>query len=217
MVVIDVLRAFTTAAFLFNAGAAEIILVSTVEEALAIKQTQPHTLLVGEVGGLPIPGFDFGNSPSAFLGMDLNGKRVVLRTSAGTQGVVRSVNAAEILLTSLVVVSATLRYIQNSPWPLVTLVQTESPRDAQEAALKTGDEDAACADWLADGLSGRDRVSAAILRRVRDSKSGQKFTGQHPAFPAADLALAQQIDRFNFIMPVEQQNGLFIARRRSPD
>ena len=36
VVVIDVVRAFTTAAFIFDAGAAEIILVSTVEEALAL-------------------------------------------------------------------------------------------------------------------------------------------------------------------------------------
>lgn len=212
VVVIDVLRAFTTAAFLFAAGVEEITLVSTVEEALALKRAQPDLLLVGEVGGLPIDGFDFGNSPSAFVGMDLRGRRFVQRTSAGTQGVVRSVNAGEILLASLVVAGATLRYIQNSPWQSVTLLQTESPVDVSEAEMATGDEDAACGDLLADGLAGRVSDVAAIQRRVRASKSGQKFSGAHAAFPAADLQFALEVDRFDFVMRVECNDGLFVAR-----
>ena len=212
VVVIDVLRAFTTAAFLFAAGVEEITLVSTVEEALALKRAHPDMLLVGEVGGLPIPGFDYGNSPSAFVGVDLRGRCFVQRTSAGTQGVVRSVNAGEILLASLVVAGATLRHIQNSSWQSVTLVQTESPRDASEAEMSTGDEDAACADLLADGLAGRASDTAAIQRRARGSKSGQKFSGAHAAFPTTDLQYALEIDRFDFAMRVERRDGLFVAR-----
>ena len=212
VVVIDVMRAFTTAAFLFDAGVEEIYLVATVEEALALKRAQPDLLLAGEVGGLPIDGFDYGNSPSAFVGMDLRGRRFVQRTSAGTQGVVRSVNAGEILLASLVVAGATLRYIQNSPWQSVTLLQTESPVDASEAEMNTGDEDAACGDLLEDGLAGRASDTGEILRRVRGSKSGQKFSGAHAVFPASDLALAQQINRFDFVMRVERRGNLHVAR-----
>ena len=39
--VIDVLRAFTTAAFAFAAGVREIVLVGAVEEALALRERLP--------------------------------------------------------------------------------------------------------------------------------------------------------------------------------
>lgn len=211
VVVIDVMRAFTTAAFLFNAGVKQSILVSTVEEALALKQAHPEYILTGEVGGYPIPGFDYSNSPSAFDGQDLTGRTAVQRTSAGTQGVVRSVNASEILIASLVVAGATARYIQSSAWQSVTLVQTETPLDDSPEEQNRGQEDAACAELIADRLTGRQTDIPALLARVRASKSGLKFNGANPAFPAADLALATQIDRFDFVMRVERQNGLCIA------
>ena len=63
MVVIDVLRAFTTAAYAFAAGARRIWLVETVEEALAVKAARPGTLAMGENRGRWVEGFDFSNSP----------------------------------------------------------------------------------------------------------------------------------------------------------
>ncbi|MCI0521281.1 MAG: 2-phosphosulfolactate phosphatase, partial [Chloroflexi bacterium] len=67
-VVIDVLRAFTTAAFAFAAGAEEILLTDTVENALDLRRRFPGALVMGEVGGLPPQGFDFGNSPATLSG-----------------------------------------------------------------------------------------------------------------------------------------------------
>jgi 2-phosphosulfolactate phosphatase len=64
VVVIDVLRAFTTSAFLFQAGAEEIILVSGVDEAFQLRKEIPDSIIVGEVDGIRVPGFDLGNSPS---------------------------------------------------------------------------------------------------------------------------------------------------------
>ena len=81
VVVVDVLRAFTTAAYAFAAGIEEIELVATVEEALA----RPGFRL-GEVGGRLIPGFDHNNSPSQLLGKKLSG-RAVLRTVEPTDPV----------------------------------------------------------------------------------------------------------------------------------
>ncbi|MEJ2353582.1 MAG: 2-phosphosulfolactate phosphatase [Anaerolineales bacterium] len=93
VVVIDVLRAFTTAAYAFWAGAADITLVATVAEALALRKAKPEMLIMGEVDGLPVEGFDFSNSPTEIAGQDLAGRHLVQRTSSGTQGVVLSRNA----------------------------------------------------------------------------------------------------------------------------
>jgi 2-phosphosulfolactate phosphatase len=63
VIVIDVIRAFSVAAYAFTGGAQAIWLVRTVEEAQAMRQREPQALLAGEVGGRLISGFDFNNSP----------------------------------------------------------------------------------------------------------------------------------------------------------
>ena len=66
-VAIDVLRAFTTAAYLFDAGVREIFLVSGVDEAFKLREAMPDCLISGEVNGIKVPGFDLGNSPTEIL------------------------------------------------------------------------------------------------------------------------------------------------------
>lgn len=84
VLVIDVLRAFSTAAYAFSRGAKEILLVSGVEEALALKTQIPNSKIMGEVGGLPPWGFDFGNSPTQIIEQELTGLTLIQRTGAGT-------------------------------------------------------------------------------------------------------------------------------------
>ena len=52
VIVIDVIRAFTNAAFAFSRGAKEIYPVSKVKEALQLKAQIPDSLACGEVGGI---------------------------------------------------------------------------------------------------------------------------------------------------------------------
>src|SRR5207244_9872059 len=111
-VIVDVFRAFTTAAFCIAAGAREIVLVADHEQALALKRDDPSLFLTGEIGGRPIAGFDVGNSPSAIERLDLSGRRVVQRTSSGTQGVVAASGAEAIVLGSFVIAAATVRYVR---------------------------------------------------------------------------------------------------------
>jgi len=208
VVVIDVLRAFTTAAYLFDAGVEEIFLVSGVDEAFALRDQFPGSLLLGEVNGIQVPGFDMGNSPSAVLArMDL-GKRVIQRTSAGTQGVVRAVKADTVLTASLVNAAATVKYIQKLAPPSVTLVQTGYwPEEGW------GDEDVACADVIENLLRSGGYDLDNLTHRVCASRSGLHFDGSRPDFPQSDLELALRIDYFDFAMQVVRVNGLHVLRR----
>jgi len=62
-VVIDVFRAFTTAAYVMANGAERIYPVETVEEAFELKRSHHNWILMGEREGKQVPGFDYGNSP----------------------------------------------------------------------------------------------------------------------------------------------------------
>ena len=137
VVVIDVLRAFTTAAYAFDAGADDITLVSTVEQALALREIMPDALLMGEADGLPIPGFDLSNSPAELVDKPLEGRHLIQRTTSGTQGVVRSIQAETLLASSLVCAGATANFIQElSPDSLTFVITGRRPGG-------WGDEDAA--------------------------------------------------------------------------
>ena len=207
VVAIDVIRAFTTAAFALAAGARDIVPVGTVEQALQLRARFPDALLMGEVGGYPIEGFDFGNSPSALLGQNLAGRRMIQRTSAGTQGLVLSLKAEALFAGSLVCAAATARAITHSAPALVTLVATGvfPGRD--------GDEDLACADYLAALLRGEPIDTAALIRRVRESDAGRIFSNpDDPVFPSSDLELCVDINRFDFALHVERSDGLLVMR-----
>jgi 2-phosphosulfolactate phosphatase len=55
--IIDVFRAFTTAAVAFANGASHIIMVGSVDEALSLRTSGLAQVCMGEVGGRAPPGF----------------------------------------------------------------------------------------------------------------------------------------------------------------
>ncbi|HEU0292270.1 MAG TPA: 2-phosphosulfolactate phosphatase [Anaerolineales bacterium] len=207
VVVIDVIRAFTNAAYAFSRGAREIFPVSTVEEALQFKAETPNCLACGEVGGLPPDGFDFGNSPTQTNQLDLSGRIIVQRTGAGTQGIVRSVNAATMLAASLVVANATAHHIQRLAPDAVTFVITGQYKPEH------GDEDLACAEYLETLLKGRQPDPAPFVERVFKSRDAlMHLDPTLPAFPRTDLDYCTHIDAFDFVMFVTKENGRHVMR-----
>jgi 2-phosphosulfolactate phosphatase len=197
VVVIDVLRAFTTAAYAFAAGITEIELVRTVEEARAVTGFR-----MGEVGGRLIPGFDHNNSPSRLVGRRLSG-RAVMRTGSGTQCAVVATQASEVWLGSLVVATATARALAGRG--LVTLVASGRPNE--------GEEDLACAEWIAAVLRGGRPSGRAIAALVAGSRAAARFSPDDSDLPPADLECATAIDRFSFAMQAERTGGRLIATR----
>ena len=205
VVVIDVLRAFTTAAYAFDAGADKILLVSSVEEAFALRKQFDGALVMGEVKGVPPEGFDFGNSPFLISQADVNGRVLIQRTTAGTQGVVHSKHATTLLTSSFVCAKATVEIINQMHPEWVTFVITG------ERAGGQGDEDAALADYLEMLLQNQPVEAAPYLDRVLHSYAGRKFAQADNSLPYAhDLAFALQLDRFSFAMRVQRQDNLLV-------
>jgi 2-phosphosulfolactate phosphatase len=211
VIVIDVIRAFTNAAFAFSKGAKEIYPVSTVEEALQFKAQIPNARACGEVGGLPPEGFDFGNSPTQTRTIDLDDCVLVQRTGAGTQGIVHSVKADIILAASLVVANATVAYIKNLGADSVTFVITGQFDEGR------GDEDLACAEYLEALLKGQKPDPAPYVDRVYQSRDALFHLDPNlPEFPKSDLDYCTNIDAFDFAMTVTKENGRHVMRAIRP-
>ena len=206
VVVIDVIRAFTNAAFAFSRGAKEIHPVRGVDEALELKRQIPGSLACGEVGGLPPEGFDFGNSPTHTDTLDLNGKVIIQRTGAGTQGAVRSVNAERMVAASFVVADATVKYVQKFAPEMVTFVVTGQTYDG-------GEEDLACAEYLQALFCSTAPDPAPYLERARNSHDAEIFHDlERPVFPETDLEHCLSLDKFDFAMPIEREAEKLIMR-----
>lgn len=206
VLVIDVLRAFSNAAYAFSRGAKEIILVSTVDEALSVRSRIPHSRAMGEVGGIAPPGFDFGNSPTQIREQDLHGFTLIQRTGAGTQGAVRSQNAEVMLATSFVVATATVQYVQRLGAREVTFVITGQ-------FDQRGDEDLACAQYLEALFKGERPDTRPFLQRVYDSRDAlEHLDPSQIHFPLSDLDYCTQVDLFDFAMQITRQTDGLIMR-----
>lgn len=208
VVIIDVFRAFTTAAVALAGGATKIIIVRDVEEALALRAAGVGDLCMGEVGGRAPPGFDLGNSPFEASQADLKGRTVIQRTSAGTQGIVAARHATRLYAGSLLTATATARAILCESPAEVTLVAM-----GLEGSRRT-DEDELCAIHLRNLLQGR-RGSPSGTRDV--ILAGPQIPDFHdPAKPhlhPGDLDIALDIDRYDFAVRIFSEDGRLIARK----
>jgi 2-phosphosulfolactate phosphatase len=200
-VIIDVFRAFTTAAFCVAAGAREIVLVATPEDAFAIRAREPSAFLTGEIGGRPIPGFDAGNSPSQIVDLDLSGRRVVQRSSSGTQGVVAAVACDEVVLGSFVIATATARYVRSRSRDVCLVAMGD-------AGTLPNAEDEGCARLLEAQLLGAPIDPAPLIAGLPQWRNTQWPWW----FPKRDAELATEVDRFDFALPVAREDGLLVAR-----
>jgi 2-phosphosulfolactate phosphatase len=212
VVVIDVLRAFTTVPWLYERGAADVLATDRPERALELGDELTargrRVVLAGEDGGRRLDGFDLGNSPTEVAELDLAGATVVHRTSAGTQGLVRCLGSRWLFAGAFVTVSATVEAIRATGATHVTFVITGA------SLGRDGDEDLACAELLAARLRDLDPDPAPFLARVATSDAGRMFGPGGPDWaPASDLRAATRLDRFDQALsaaPAEQDATVLV-------
>lgn len=209
--VIDVFRAFTTAAVALGNGAARIVMVASVDEALALRTAGVGQICMGEVGGRAPPGFDFGNSPFAISRIDFAGSTIIQRTSAGTQGIAAAASEAKRLYAAaLVTADATARALAAGAPEPVTLVAM-----GNRAVVRT-DEDELCAIHLRNRLEGRKGDGEALRRTIlAGGETAQFGDPAYPHMPAGDLDIALDIDRYDFAIRVRLEEGRPVGRRET--
>lgn len=199
-IIIDVFRAFSVAPHAIAAGAARVLPVGAIDDALAVRQVMPGALLIGERHARRLPGFDAGNSPTEIIALGVAGRPVVHTTHAGTQGLVTATGADEVLTGSFVNASAIACYVRQRRPNLVTVV-----RMGHEARERCAEDDL-CAEALVTLLQGG---PAPETGRVRDRLRGAPAAGKFfdPACdwaPEADFGYCTEVDRFDFVLRVRR-------------
>lgn len=148
-VVIDVLRATTTIVHALAAGCCAVRPCAEVEEArqLACQMRAGKVVLAGERDGVPLPGFDAGNSPGEFTAARCRGTTLVLTTTNGTKALLRAAAAARALVAAFVNFSAVCEQLRPEARPIHMLCAGNCGEVALEDALLAG----AIVDRLCDG------------------------------------------------------------------
>ncbi|MEV7682646.1 2-phosphosulfolactate phosphatase [Streptomyces sp. NPDC088341] len=202
-VVVDVMRAFTVAAWAFAQGAEKIVLAESLDEALALKASHPDWVALKD--GPPASGFDLVNSPGLLRFADLGGRTVVQKTTAGTVGALAVKEASLVLCAGFVVAEATARLLRTRRSDGVTFVVTGDDGQA--------DEDLACAQYIARRAVEAATDAAQFLRRAGASRAAAELAegvrqGVHPD----DVALCLELDRFPFAMVATLEGPLMVLR-----
>ncbi|MCF8198779.1 MAG: 2-phosphosulfolactate phosphatase [Sulfuritalea sp.] len=212
VVVVDVLRSFTTASVALFRGASAVYPVESLAAASELSSSIENSVTAGAIaGGDPAPGFDYGNSPSELMKAELAGRAVVISTAAGVRGLQRFRHARKLYAASLVCARATAEAIRTTGAEEVCFIITGEWID------RDGDEDIACADYIEQLLRGEPTAPKEFAQRVRKSDFGKRFaTGSWPNLPPADLQLAAHVDLFDLAMPVSCAGEHMLIRTFSP-
>ena len=182
-------------------------MVSTIEEALALRAAGAGQICMGEVEGRAPEGFDLGNSPFEASRMDFAGKTLIQRTSAGTQGITVAARSERLYAASLVIATATARAMSTGNPERISLVAM-----GKNAVART-DEDELCALHLRNLLEGRPGDGAAVRQLILAGGEAGRFRDpSRPWLHPEDLDIALDIDRYDFAIRVMWEDGRPVGR-----
>jgi 2-phosphosulfolactate phosphatase len=211
-VVIDVLRAFTTAPWAHHQGADEIWLAASSAEALNLKSELGSNALALK-DGQPRDGFELANSPEQISGMDLTGHKVVQQTTNGTVGIIAAGHVPLVLAASFVNASATAATIRDHRPASVDFVITGDNGRA--------DEDLAAADLIRELIEGPVDPTvheSRIIGSAAASRLREMANEKHPGVGPMDIQLASQTDRLPVVMRARRRDlGTCLEFSKSTD
>ena len=223
-VVVDVLRATTVMVHALANGCECVIPCAEIGEARAAAEDMPPgaAILGGERGGLPISGFDLGNSPGDFTREVCEGKTLVMTTTNGTRAILASLEAERVYIASFANLRATsdelavqfLKKDHGHPIHIVcagtegfvsledSLLAGAIARNLTETTLlnlgqgsRTGNDEAliVLSQWLGAAHAFRERPLWDLLKL---SRGGQNVTR---IGLEKDIKVAAEVDRYPII------------------
>lgn len=203
VIAVDVFRATTTACTAVAVGR-RCFPVATATEALRVAR-EVNALLVGELGGSPVGGFDLGNSPADLAARDDVERPVVLLSSSGTALIQAAHRADQVYAACLRNTTAQAHRLRG--------------RDADVAVIGAGtrgqirmEDELACAR-VAEALIGwgftPDPVAAAAVRRWSRVPVEVCANGRSAAYLRA---IGQQRDIDFVLRRVNDLNRVYLMR-----
>lgn len=217
VVVIDILRASTTIATALAAGAREVVPCLEVEEARRVAtELGNDALLGGERDGLPIDGFDFGNSPAEYTSDRVPGKTIVFTTTNGTKAMQQCELATLVLIGAFVNLSAVCKVLLDKEQIVLVCAGTcgeitaedvlfagavvDTLESTVEGAFEFNDQAQLARDaWRCAA----DENAIELGTRLRQSQGGRNLAR---IGMTGDIDLAARVDAFDIVPQLDTAN-----------
>lgn len=213
-VVIDVLRATTVFTYAVHSGVREVLPVLGIATAHRLKAEYPPetVLLGGERQGLPIKGFDLGNSPQHYTPEKVAGKTLIFTTTNGTIAMHTAKSAQSILIASFLNAEAIVERLQHEDNVAILCAGTNGV-ETEEDLLLAGclttrliqrryyqlNEDAE----YAANLWHEPTNACALEKLLRDSTGGKNLLALGLE---ADITASAQLDTIDIVPILPREN-----------
>jgi 2-phosphosulfolactate phosphatase len=208
VVVIDVLRAFTTACYAMNNNPKDYIVTDDISLAYKMKKENHDCILIGERHGLKLPGFDYDSSPTDVKNVNFLNKTIIHTTTLGTRGIVNSLKHTKKVITgSFANAKAIINYIKKENPDFVYLFPTDSSTD--------DNEDVMFAKYIKSCFEEKPlNVDSIRSKLLICPTGGFSFNRHNIKHVNEDFSLAFDSDKFNFVLKAYLKSDGFIHLRR---
>jgi len=206
-VVIDVLRATTVFTYAKHSGVREILPVLDVVTARQLKKNYPpgEVILGGERQGLPIEGFDLGNSPQHYTPEKVSGKTLIFTTTNGTVAMNAAKSARRVYIASFLNARAAADHLQHEN-NIAILCAGTNGKETEEDLLLAGCLTVRLTqrrnyqlNKAAEEAAGlwRESIDAAELETLLRASTGGK--NLLPLGLEADITVSAQLDTLDIV------------------
>lgn len=208
VIVIDVLRAFTTACYAINNHPKDYIVAQDIDLAYKLKEGNPDCVLIGEKNGFNIPGFDYGNSPTEIKDINFSNRTIIHTTTLGTKGIVNALKHTKKVITgSFVNAKAIISYIKRENPEYVHLFCTDGRLNDNEDLM------------LAKYIKGYFENMPLDINNIRENlmkhESGIMYLiNPRTKYSKNDFLLAFELDKFDFAIEAYLSKDKLIHLRR---
>ncbi len=220
-IAIDVLRATTTIAAAFNAGAEAIQVFSDLDKLIAESESWPaqNRIRAGERGGQKVEGFDLGNSPLDHSPEQTKGKRLFMSTTNGTRCLQRIQDAPLVLTAALTTRQAVVNYLlkhrPNTVWLVgsgwegeYSLEDTVCAGAIIQFVIEQADLDLSVIgnDSALASVSLYRQWQTELTQLLHHASHGQRLLRKNNT---ADIDYCAQLDTLD-IVPIQQSPGILV-------
>lgn len=208
-VVIDVFRAFTTAAYILERQPRTYCLMKKQQVVSELALHYSNSILIGksEKGAEQIA-YHIPNSPTRVMQTPITGQHILHRTEAGALGVLQSKGADIILAVGFVNAKATIDYIKELTQAQVTVLPMG------HEGITPSMEDEACAHYVKELMKGRSMDLTSLLHSLKEGPGQYFFKGDQWQYPAEDFERCLEMDRFSFAIQAEIKEGEYALLTR---
>lgn len=192
VVIVDVFRACTTAAYLLNRHPATYILAKKSSTINRLSCYFINPLLVGKPEkGINLV-YDIPNSPTRTEDVRVSGRSVLHRTEAGASGIMLASESDVLLAAGFVNASSTAEYIKKIKNREVIIIPMG------HEGLRPSLEDNLCASYLKELFSGKQLDVGKFISLLQEGPGKYFFSEDQYQYPKEDFFRCLEIDRFDF-------------------